>query len=526
MQRQTKATEIQAIKPLFKRLRDQGYRFHVHTNNDLWEYETSGKDLRYILNTTESYLIKPNFKRADAIGNEKFDKLSAHLITPLGGRPPLQYFVQLKFHYCETDSLALATHIAWYCATGAKKFRPLCEKTLETEIHAYWENHVNIHFDSKYSEVAGILPSITPVMAKTVKLERLSYDDWNDSLNPALYEEFKKIMDELVMTRNAKANYLRSMGNTRPKAAAYHYKRTLWSHIITNKRQLTVQQWLENDKVSVIGYQFPKVGTPKSDGTLRTVVSVDPGLEAWQRKYFQGVTPVSLKGYISSPHDLPECDGYLSYDIKNCDSRAGPYFRKWVEERDPKNAGKLYPYVTDGESIYRPKSLPSGVLHTAIVVNAFTKAVMHAVGFDQSEYVFQGDGFLSKRAPSKFTDWFRRTEDGLNGFVKNKGIVRFQRTHKLKEPVVMRKGMPCGALRYAIRYMAYEILNAKDLHLYRKPDTITEGELMEAVKAAGPMLTRAERIAFGIPTYDCSNNEWDCDWNVEKVQDTGDFYWQ
>lgn len=465
----------QAFKDLNCRyliVRKTRYALHFH-----------GPSLKYDGKRTKSALVHTYANRLGAV---------KHCLLPVRYGPDFYepdwtpYWVENEHMYIGYSSLDVATHFSRLIYIKGQYINP---SFMRREIESYFTEETKLVTDAKYMEAAGI-PAVKQEV--TVPVKELQHFE-QTKVQPEIYALFKNTMDELLRVRKPYDTFMRRMGDTKavskvssPVNAAVH--------LVENKRDYTPRQWLEmsNGKAPTIAYQFPKPGNLKSDGSARIVVSLDPFLEAWNRKFWNGVDYTRLEGYCRKPSEM-RSDLKHSYDIKSADLYIGPYFRKYCEERYPKVEDALMPLVVGKYGPYRTQALPSGVPHTAIVTNAFTYSVCKHLGQD---YQFQGDGFLTSKEVN--FDFLRKSSDyTLNGFRVVGGRACYTNTDKIGELQYLRPHKVNGELRYRVRYSCLSMLGAIGLDRYPMPrrGLLTADQIRRMLDPAS--LSRLEALAVG-----------------------------
>lgn len=459
-----------------------------------------GPPIKYDGEATESSLVHTYVNKAGAV---------KHSLLPVRTTPDFKdpgfklYWVENEHMYVGYSSLDVATHFARLMYTRGEYINP---SFLRQEIDSYFSQELEMTVDKKYMEAAGVVVSETKVTVPVDAMQRFE----ETKVDSGLYKLFEAVLSQLLSERSSVPTLMGRMGDTAvlskvssPINATVHYHK--------RKRELTPAQWLAASKgrCPTIGFQFPKPGSVKSNGRARTVVALDPYLEAFNRKFWDGVSYKRLTGYCEKPSQL-RGDLKWSYDIKSADLKLGPYFRKFCERNFPKYEDALMPLVVGEHGPYRTQALPSGVPHTAIVTNVFTYALCLHLGLP--DFQFQGDGILSS-VPCE-SDFLRSNEDRtLNGFRRCGDTVRYVNTHKMAETQYLRPHKVNGELRYRIRYSCLNMLDAIDLDCYPKPKRglMSADQIRKVCEPSS--LSRLEALAVG---YNFNYSSANCETTVRN----------
>lgn len=467
--------------------------------------------------TVGSYLLYPMTKRG---ADGKPDPVSYKEVAAFRlvmDRPFSPYVVLSNSNILGFTNIHLALQAAWY--TGCVS-TSVSAATFKEHYISSWIDEIVMVPDVEYNTITKCETAVTKASVSPMAVHRIE----DEEIDGKLYNIFSQTLNTLLENRDSSIVYSNRMGNTKVNSVCVSPKYCKEIHYHKMKRELTPAQWLQSStgKVCTIAAQFPKPGKLRSNGQARMVVTPHPTLEAWQRYWCNGLTPSKLAGYVSRPSEIDPSLKY-AYDIKSEDEVAGPYFRRWIQDNCPELENKLMPRVIYKGRIYRTKAIPSGVVHTAIIANVFAYSLAKHLG--AVKFQFQGDGLLTERPLN--SDLLRECEDfTLNGFTNLNGV-QFVNTNKLIEPAYVRiKGLT-GRHRYAIRYSAYLLLNARGIHEQKYPVPnvlLTQQQIQSYCLKYGASLSTAEKIAFGV-IGDNTNEESHAFPNPTAVNEIDD-YWE
>lgn len=375
--------------------------------------------------------------------------------------------------------------------------------------------------DTKYNKIIG-------VESKTLKVEYdfpKTFVPEPSAVDLELYQIFRGIVTKQMRDDRGSGGIGVTMGNTRVSVEMYDF----YTQVVRGfkeKNSFSARTWLE-----ITGNQFypivsciPKPGTFTNNGRTRTVFAMTTTYEAALRLYLRGLRYHTLEGYVPDQRKVGLKHQY-SYDVKSCDTTVAQYWYKLVQEEWPELFEVLYPKVVTPHGLTRPDKLPSGVVHTAFVVNCFTKAI--CVWLEDTygcDYRFQGDGILTDRIV--FHRYLRRNPDyTFNGF--KCGL--FNNTHKIAAPAYIRGPKYLrGAERYFVRYLCYRALRAVGLDKYPKPtsqfcgmsiDEATPAEVMRIIQMRNGVIPRLLHLASGSFVYSGVNNCATEVFNPEHLQE-------
>jgi hypothetical protein len=220
-----------------------------------------------------------------------------------------------------------------------------------------------------------------------------------------VYENFKKHVDVARKGPSKRSNNWKCP-----------YMLSDYKHTGDFKKTETPAEVLKRKTFLPIVTELPKINSVKSDGTLRTIISMSRGLYALQWKEFGVINKSDTdKRVIKNLSSCKPIGQY--YDISSCDEKMLKYVWRYGVENGCLDI--LCPYIYDKKNkvFKRVNKFASGMLVTKLFVECFVLAVSDAFGLN----VFvQGDGFMSDS--EMVIDCYAtigvtvRVEDVFNGF--------------------------------------------------------------------------------------------------------------
>lgn len=163
--------------------------------------------------------------------------------------------------------------------------------------------------------------------------------------------------------------------------------------------------------------QLPKINSRKSNGKMRTIVSMSRTLYAYQYSVY-GV----INKYDTDVRVIKDLNGVFSrnhyYDISNADEHLLKYVYRYAEYRE--HVDILCPYIFDHKrkKFVRVNKFASGMLVTKLFTECFVLALLDHYNY---EALVQGDGFMGNEIfnlerVKKDLGITIRKEDNFNGF--------------------------------------------------------------------------------------------------------------
>lgn len=306
-----------------------------------------------------------------------------------------------------------------------------------------------------------------------------------DVTDECVYQRFKKIMN---LQKNGSA--VGFSGTPSWKMHGIRFTEIVKVHSAWQNR--TVLPWREIDG------EFSYAARPRSmkkDGTVRSVYVMSPKLNAFVTQEYGEQRPiwpsnvriVSGVGWLPFKH---------SYDVKDCDRKLLPYFRRLVRETYPDDeAILLCNFIHEGRRYPLPQ-FPSGIcVFMKYITSAFTIALCDLASASGIVQV-QGDGFtLDHELDSAFLPFVRKyPEKVINGFyIGAEGVHYVNANERLATPQFYDPFKLTGLKKWEFRRTIYiRCLNARDVVPPRDPELsrkffgMSYRELMDEASACDP----------------------------------------
>jgi len=374
------------------------------------------------------------------------------------GGSELPYVLYMRyFHVTSLLTGASSSFIASKCKMSVSTTKQMY--TRFARISAY--DPINLHcfiydplrrylIDSEYTEIAykafGIKVDIPESVTVSWAPPKPEVPEPPTESQKVVAEKFINNLDEYFAApyspRNMAASSVGSFLSANPKE-------TLILGQIERRNALLPSQWLSAITVKNVVFPFPKTGGLRSDGTARTVYSMDVSLDAYYRQKI-GLRERPLSYQLFDIHKTPTdaVSGWYVYDLRHCDEQMGRVL--WHSKYN-----KLLPYIYHDEMFYRSSSWPSGTLFTSAFTQMFSEAILQANNIPGNEAYIAGDTIISKNPLNFFGFEYRNERDIINGFVAEGSRWRYTRRHRLFAMEFVRAGKVSGALRWMLRAVAY-----------------------------------------------------------------------